>query len=225
VPRAAALHRQHADLLVARAVEHRTLEVAVRVRRVHAQLADVVAPLLQEVHALQLHPQPVLRARVGHEAMHHRARHADVVALREAELAARRVQDAAAFVHVDQLVGVGVGDVHRIGRGRMHDADREVRVAEQRDARVDLRAARSSQRLRPVMTLGKRACVDVLGRAPAVRHLGGLVRVGTPRVIEDRVRPVEAVAGEALLEAQLAAVPQGDVVLRGDLADDDAIQH
>ena len=59
----------------------------------------------------------------------------------------------------------------------------------------------------------------MLGRRDALR-------VRPAQVIQDRVRPVEAVAREALLEAQRAVgAAQLDVVLARDVADLHAVEH
>ena len=105
--------------------ELRALEVALLVRRVHAELADLVAPLLREVQAaVEREPEPVLLAPRRDEAVQQAARHEHVVALRERDVAEQRAQRAAALVDVDQLVGVAVDDVDRILGGRKRDAAR-----------------------------------------------------------------------------------------------------
>jgi hypothetical protein len=61
---------------------------------------------------------------------------------------------------------------------------------------------------------------------PAVADDVGLLQVRPPEVVEDRERPVEAVAGEALFEAERAVgAAQLGVVLGGHVTHDDAIEH
>ena len=203
------------------------------VRRVHAELAGVVAPLLRHVDAAgERHPQPLLLARrgVGLEAMEQPTRHVDVVALREHHVPEQRAQAAAAAVDVEQLVGVAVGDVDRIGRRRIHDAGDQVLVEQERHARVELRAARARELGAAIVPLREGATGELGGRGercgPAVGGRREAMRVRPAQVIEDRVRAVEAVAREALLVAELAArSAQLRVVLARHLAELHAIDH
>jgi len=44
-------------------------------------------------------------------------------------------------VDVDQLIGIAVGDVDRIGRGRERDPGDQILVEQQGDPRIELRPA------------------------------------------------------------------------------------
>jgi hypothetical protein len=63
-------------------------------------------------------------------------------------------------------------------------------------------------------------------RTRGVRRLHGLEGVGAVLVIQNRVRPVEPCAREALFMEQAAvAAPERDVVFRRELSVRDAIEH
>src|SRR3569623_573362 len=226
VPAAFATHDQLADAFVVRRAQLRALEVALAVRRIHAELADLVAPLLQNVEAaVQRHPEPVL-VTAGNEAVQHTARHEDVIALRELHVTDERAQRAAALVDVDELVGGAGGDVDRILGGRKRDAGDQIRVVDERRARSDLRTAARRQLAGDVVPLRERALGGLRRCGPAVLRVRDALQVRTALVIEDRVRAVEAVAREALLVSQLTAfAAQLHMVLLRDVADLHAIEH
>jgi hypothetical protein len=64
------------------------------------------------------------------------------------------------------------------------------------------------------------------GRSPTMLCRRDALHVRTTQVIEDRVRTVEAIAREALFEAQrTVGTSQLDVMLARDVADLHAIEH
>src|SRR6266511_2604390 len=90
VERAAPLHDELADALVGGPLPLDAPEVAVRVGRVHPQLAGLVPPLRREVNpAGRLDREPALRPRVRDEPVEEAARHVDVIVLLEAEVPER----------------------------------------------------------------------------------------------------------------------------------------
>ena len=154
---AAALDHQIAQPFVARAGEERAAEVALAVRRVHPQLADLVAPLFEQAEAGgAFDRQPVLRLFVGDEAVGEPLGDDDVVVRREGEIAQRRAQQAAAREDEVEIVAVAVREVDRVGLVGVEDGEDDVVVEQQRHARVDGGASPSRQLLRAVVPAGQR---------------------------------------------------------------------
>src|SRR4029078_327722 len=101
-------------------------------------------------------------------------------------------------------------------------------VEQQRDAGVDLRAGAggAGELAGAVVALGERAAARAGRGRPAVRGCGDPVGVRSAQVVEDGVRAVEAVAGEALLVAELTlGAAQLGVVLARDAAELHAVEH
>src|SRR6478609_8027471 len=102
-----ALDQQIAQAFLERAAEVGAAKIAMRVRRVHAQLSDLVAPLLQQTEAGgALDAQPVLRPRLQQEPMRQAARHEDIVAFVKRDVAERRAQRAAAREYEVEVVAI-----------------------------------------------------------------------------------------------------------------------
>src|SRR6188474_66910 len=94
---AATLDQHLANTLVARTVEHRCAKIAVRVGRVHAQLANLVAILTRNRDWPDaLDRKPLLLEGVGHEAMQQPARQTNVVVLPKAQIAELSLEQATA---------------------------------------------------------------------------------------------------------------------------------
>ena len=142
VERPVPLDQQIAQALLERSAEVGAAKIPVAVRGVHAQLADLVAPLPGQAEAGgALDAQPVLRPRFEQEAVGQPARHEQVVTLLKSQVAERRAQRAAAREDEVEIVAVAVGEVHRVGQLGKHHRDRDVGIEEQRHARVDGRPA------------------------------------------------------------------------------------
>ena len=221
------LDHQIAQPFVARAGEERAAEVAVAVRGVHPQLADLVAPLFEQPEAGgAFDRQPVLRLLVGDEAVREPLGDEEVVVRREREVSERRAQDAAAREDEVEIVAVAVREVDRVGLVGVEDGEDDVVVEQQRHARVEGGAAPPRQLLRQIVPARQRArlVVGVGGDLPAVRGGDGQARVRALEVVHDGVGAVEPAAREALLVAQPAAfVAQRRVRLVGNHAGHHAI--
>src|SRR5262249_44687977 len=116
----------------------------------------------------------------------------------------------------------------RIVRRRLEHAEDDVAVEEQRHPRVDRRTLGPVELLRPVVALAQRPRRRLRRRRwrrPPVLERHRPLRMRPAAVIEDRARPVEPLARQALLVAQLAAFAQRDVVLLGDGAGDATFEH
>jgi hypothetical protein len=184
-------------------------------------------PLLEQVHALQLHPQPVLRppptAPAGAPSS------AGCTGSRPARSEPRRTATPACRRHR------GCRGARRRRRWR-----RTPGPARRGNTTPSVVSALPSSAMRASIAGAARAAAPATGsgawparaapstgtrQLPAVRRRRAAARVRPLLVIEDRVRPVEAVAGEALLVAQPPpASAQRRVVLRGTLADH-AVEH
>ena len=136
---------------------------------------------------------------------------------------------AAALEDEVELVAVAVREVDRVGLVGVDDRDDDVVVEEQRHARVDGGAAPARQLLRAVVAARQRARLVVgcrRGSPSRARRSRARCGVRPLEVVEDRERPVEAVAGEALLVAQAAAASRSAVWgLSGTVAGGHAIEH
>ncbi len=131
--------------------------------------------------------------------------------------------------HEEEIVAVAVGEVDRIGLVGVDDRDDDVVVEQQRHARVERRAAPAGQLLRAVVAARQRARL-VVGRAPGAPSRAPRSRAppcaARSSVVQDGERPLEAVAGEALLVAQPpAVVAQRRVRLVRDRAGRHSIEH
>src|SRR5450631_2752957 len=226
---AAALDHQLAQPLVARAGEERAAKVSVAVRRVHPQLADLVAPLFEEAKAGgAFDRQPVLRLLVRDEAVGEPFGDEEVVVRPEGEIAEGRAQEAAAGEDEVEIVAVAVREIDRVGLVGVEDGEDDVVVEQQRHPGVDGGASPSPQLLREIVPARQRVrlVVGVGGDLPAVYSGDGHARVRALEVVHDGERPIEPAAREALLVPQpAAAVAQRRVRLVGNHAGHHAIEH
>jgi hypothetical protein len=153
------------------------------------------------------------------------ARHEHVVVLLEGHVPQEGAQEALALVHEDQGVGVRVGEVDRVVPVGERHAEHHVAVEEQRQARVERRASASGQRLGLVVPLVE-GSVHRLRQAEVMLDRRRQVLVGTPLVVADRVGALEAVLGDALLEAERTfGALEGDVVLARDVSEREPLDH
>src|SRR5262245_32173016 len=109
----------------------------------------------------------------------------------------------------------------------MQRRDGDVPVEEERHARVENAAAAARQILRSIVALLQRPPDLGLARhGPAVVGRRDALLVRSLLVIDDRVRPFEAVAREALLPPKPSVrAAESDVMLGRDLAYLHAVEH
>src|SRR5262249_51569177 len=115
------LDQKIANAFVLRTAERGPAKVAMRVRRIHAQLTHGVAPLREQTEpGRALDGEPILWS-VWFETVQEPARDEDVVERLEREIAERCLQRSSAFDDEDEIVAVAVGEVDGIRRvGKRH---------------------------------------------------------------------------------------------------------
>ena len=183
-------------------------EVAVAVRRVHAQLADLVAPLLR---AGARRPGTRSTASAASRRRRGRSGAAARAARRRSRPASKRRSpssersSAAALVDEEQLVGVAVDEVDRVGCVGQHAPTAPRPALNSSGTRASIgRPGRRRQRPAcgsAAWPAARGSVAAGAGDQPCCTSAGDR-GVRPALVVDDRVRAVEAVAREALLVAQ-----------------------
>ena len=168
----------------------------------------------------------MLVAGIGNDPVRDRARDADVVVGAESQVAEGAAHRPAAPKDEIQIVAVGVDEVDRVLGAGANDRERHVVVVEQGQSGIHRGARGLLQAPAHVVALGERAVGYRPRHLEAVLRRGHSLGVGALLMVKDGVGPVEAVAGQALLVAEITfGVAERDVVLARHFADDDAVQH
>jgi hypothetical protein len=196
-------------------------EIAVRVRRAHVQLPDVVAKRGGDADIAPRFDAEELDDALGVPAMDERARDMHVVALAEFQIPTRALEPAVPGADEPELVAIVVGKVDVVGLGHPAREDDEIVVEQERHPRFEqplARLALGEHEVRVVEPSFQRESA-LGGRdrlAPAAQRRLDLAR-GRRRVpvVEIRERTVEPVPREHLLVEQRAVRTTQDRVRFG----------